>query len=186
MIGKLDWKQWVKIVLAAFLLADGALLFWNWQLRGTDPAEQARQRDRLRHQHAQLGADVQAARSIRDVVPDVDRQCDQFLKGHLPPAAGGYSAVVEDLNGISVRSGLTTKGVQYRQKEIASRGVTEVKVTASVEGSYANLVRFVNELERSRQFYVLEELTLAESSGSSVIRLSLQLKTYFRLKADAT
>lgn len=183
MTRKLDWKQWIKLAFAMLLAADAALLVWNWQLRGSAPEVQARQRDLLRSQHDALGADVRLAGDIRKRLPEVDRQCDRFVKEQLLALAGGYSAVVEDLNKISSQSGLTTRGVQYKQKELAGRGVAEVQISASVEGSYANLVRFINELERSKQFYLLEQLGLAETTAGTAIKLNLQLKTYFRLKS---
>ncbi len=179
----LTWKQWVRMVLGVLLAADAGLFFWNASARAENPRSQMEQRDRLRRQHELLGGDVRLAADIRDRLPEVEKQCDAFLRERLQPASGGYSAVAEDLNRIATTAGLSSRGIQYKQKELDERGVTEVQVTASVEGGYASLVQFINSLEKSKQFYLLEELTLVESSSNTnVIRLSLQLKTYFRLK----
>ena len=178
----LSWKQWVRIALGALLALNIALFLWNAQARASNPASQAAQLERLRRQHDALGQDVRAAVEIRDRLPDVTRQCDRFLDEQLLPVAAGYSAVLEDLTEISKRTGLHTRGVTYKEKELAGRRVAEVQISATVEGGYSNLVRFINELERSKQFYVLEELALVESNSNNSIRLGLQLKTYFRLK----
>lgn len=183
MIGNLTWKQIVRGALVLLVVVDAALLLWTVQERESNPRSQAAQRDELRRVHGALGGDVQLAADIRTRLPEVERQCDRFLKEQLLPVAAGYSSVVEDLNSIATGTGLSTKGVQYKQRELDGRGVVEVQVTAIVEGSYANLVRFINELERAKQFYLLEELALMESSTGSAIRLNMQLKTYFRLKA---
>lgn len=181
MTARFDWKKAVRVGLIVLLAADVVLLMWVWQLRGAAPEAQAAQRDILRRQHAALGGDVQQAALIRTRLPEVEKQCDQFLQQQILPQAGGYSVVVEDLNRMASQTGLTARGVQYKQKELKERGVSEVEVTANIEGGYANVVRFINALERSKQFYLLKELTLAESSGGISVRLSLQLKTYFRL-----
>lgn len=183
MIANLTGRKLVRAGLAFLLVADVALLLWTWQERESNPRSQAAQLEQLRQHHRALGGDVQLAASIRNGLPEVERQCDRFLKEQLLPLSTAYSAVVEDLNRMTAQTGLSAKGVQYKQKELASRGVAEVQVNAIVEGSYANLVRFINELERSRQFYLLEELALVESSAGNAIRLNMQLKTYFRLKA---
>jgi len=86
---------------------------------------------------------------------------------------------VADLSDISNRAGIHTGGVTFKQRELEKRGVTEVEVTTAVEGEYPNLVRFINGLERSKNFYLLDSLTLASSAGGS-IRLNLQLRTYLR------
>ena len=182
MMPRFTWKHWVRAGLGVLLAANVALFVWNWRARDANPQSQAAQRDRLRRQHSLLGGDVRLAADIRTRLPEVEKQCDRFLQEQLLPLASGYSAVVEDLNRISSESGLRTRGVQYKQKELNGRGVAEVQVSATVEGGYANLVRFINSLEKSKQFYLLEELTLVESSSNNAIRLSMQLKTYFRLK----
>jgi len=183
MMPRLTWKQWVRLALGVLLAADVALLVWNVRAREQNPQSQVALRDRLRRQHELLGGDVRQAADIRNRLPEVEKQCDRFLAEQLLPVSGGYSAVVEDLNRISNETGLSTRGVQYKQKELPGRGVAEVQVSASVEGGYSNLVRFINSLEKSKQFYLLEELTLVESSSTNSIRLSMQLKTYFRLKS---
>jgi hypothetical protein len=43
-------------------------------------------------------------------------------------------------------------------------------------------VRFINGLERSKNFYVLDGLSLAAGSGGN-LRLNLRLRTYFRTNA---
>ena len=182
-MARLTWKQWVRVTLGVLLAADVALLAWNAQAREENRPSQIGQLERLRRQHELLGGDVGLAAGIRNRLPEVEKQCDRFLQEQLLPVAGGYSAVMEDLNRISSETGLRARGVQYKQKELDGRGVAEVQVSATVEGGYANLVRFINSLEKSKQFYLLEELTLVESSANSAIRLSMQLKTYFRLKS---
>ena len=41
-------------------------------------------------------------------------------------------------------------------------------------------MRFINALERSDSFYILDRLALAASTNGQV-RLNLQLRTYFRI-----
>ena len=182
MIGRLHWKQLVRWGIVAVLVADAGLLVWNWQLRSTSLQTQATQRDQLRKQHETLGQDVRNAADIRTRTPEIEKECERFLGEQLLPVTGAYSTLAEDLNRVSKESGLQAKGISYRQNDLRDRRVVEVEVSASVEGNYQSLVKFINGLERSKQFYLLENLTLVESSGGAGIRLNLQLKTYFRLK----
>jgi len=180
--GAFHWKRMVRWAVLAVLAADAGLLFWNWQMRGAAPQSQAAQRDHLRNQHEALGKDVHHAADIRARMPGVEKECDRFLDEQLLPSTGAYSALAEDLNRIARESGLQARGISYRQDELADRRVMEVEVSASVEGNYQSLVKFINLLERSQQFYLLENLALVEASSGSGIRLNLQLKTYFRRK----
>jgi hypothetical protein len=55
----------------------------------------------------------------------------------------------------------------------------EVDIATAVEGDYDSLVQFLNKLEHSENFYVLDSLALASSSLGK-LRLNVQLRTYFR------
>jgi Tfp pilus assembly protein PilO len=48
-------------------------------------------------------------------------------------------------------------------------------------GNYADVRDFIHEIESSPEFVVIDEINLAEGSqGDSMLRLTLQLSTYFR------
>jgi len=57
-----------------------------------------------------------------------------------------------------------------------------VEIGASVSGDYPNIVRFINGLEHSDTFYVLDSLTLGAGSAGG-LGLNLHLRTYFRTAA---
>lgn len=171
------WKTRVRWALGVVFLIDALLLFANWRNGGARASAEALKR--LRSQHAQLDKDVRRARAIRERLPAVQAQCDRFFREQLQPTSRGYSAVVADLSALAAKAGLRTSGVTFRQHAVENRGVIEVGVAAAVEGDYPSLVRFINGLERSKNFYVMESLAL-ESGTAGTVRLNLELKTYFR------
>jgi Tfp pilus assembly protein PilO len=134
---------------------------------------------RLRQQHADLGADVARVHAIRGRLPEVQQQCDRFFQDEFLEAKQGYSTVVGDLTHIAEKSGLHATSVNFKQRELEKRGVSEVGITALVEGDYASLVRFINGIERSENFYLVDSLSMA-SGASGGVKLNLQLRTYFR------
>jgi len=171
-------KKMVRGILLVVLLADVALGVLYW--RGTRaPRELKREEDRLETQRKLLAAEVEIVESIRQRLPEVKRACDRFFTEDLREASSGYSSIVADLGGLAKKAGLRSEAVTFRQREIEGRNVLEVQVAATVEGDYSSLVRFVNGLERSSNFYLLDGLSLASSTGGSV-KLNLQLRTFFR------
>ncbi|MBI1749899.1 MAG: hypothetical protein HY234_06850 [Acidobacteria bacterium] len=173
------WKQWVRIALAVVLAMDGLLLYANWSSTDAGSRAAAAQLDKLRTQDKLLGADVRRVTGIRGRLPEVQRDADTFYGDEFLAAGTGYSAILADLNKISAASGLRATNVGFKERVLETRGVTEITVSAAVEGEYVSLVRFINGLERSKNFYLLDSLTLASSTGGS-IKLNLQLRTYFR------
>jgi Tfp pilus assembly protein PilO len=176
------WKKWIQVALGVVLLLDLFLVYVIWRAGGPGPQAMREQRKQLELQDKLLGADVRRAANIRDRLPVVARDCDLFFDQQFLPVKTGYSTVVADLNAISENSGLRTASVNFKQRDFEKRGLTEVGVTAVVEGDYSNLVRFINGIERSENFYLLDSLTLASSAGGT-IKLNVQLRTYFRAKS---
>ncbi len=175
------WKKRIRIAILALVGANAALFWYNGQLLGANPQAQDEQRNRLRGQHANFRAAVERAERIRAHLGQVEQDCEKFLVERLLGEETGYSVVVADLGEIARKAGLATRTVSYRPEELAKRNVMEVQVNATVEGSYPSIVRFINGLERSEHFYLMEGLTLASSQGGE-LRLNLKLRTYFRLK----
>ena len=70
-----------------------------------------------------------------------------------------------------------------RYEPVVERGsnLTRLKVSMELMGSYADVRDFIHEIESSPEFVVIDEINLAEGSqGDSMLRLTLQLSTYFR------
>ena len=173
------WKKWVRVALVVLLAADGLLVYANWSSTDAGARAAAAQRADLRNQRNLLRADVQRVAPFRDRLSDVERDANRFYTHEFLSAGTGYSAIIADLNKISKASGLRTTNVAFKERGLETRGATEITVTATVEGEYVSLVRFINGLERSSNFYLLDSLTLASSTGGN-IKLNLQLRTYFR------
>lgn len=173
------WKIWVVFGLASLLAADFALAIFLLKAAREGPQAMRQQRDRLALQAKLLNADVTRGTSIRASLPQVGKDCDNFYNDQFLPASTGYSSLIDDLGAIAQKSAVRTSGVSFAQKEVKGRGVEEITIKAAVQGGYLGLIQFVNGLERSKYFYLLDELHL-DSSNTGEIRLNLDLRTYFR------
>ncbi len=171
-------KKLIQWALAVVLGADAVLVVVNWR-PGQTPEEQRRELAARQRVHDLLAADAKRLEGIRERLPDAQSQGDKFFSEEFREASSGYSAVVADLGNIAKKAALATGALSFRQREVANRGMVEVEVAGTIEGDYAGLVRFINGLERSENFYLLDNLTLASSAGGK-LKLNLQLRTYFR------
>lgn len=168
----------IRVVLAVILLADAALLGFQWRLNGS-PHVQPGDLNRLAMMEKQYRADNTRLERFRTELPADERQWDEFFTSHFHPAAAGYSAISEDLGSLSRSAGLKSEAISFHQHAPDARGLMQVDITTSIEGDYEGLVQFLNKLEHSDNFYVLDDLTLA-SDNQGKLRLNVQLRTYFR------
>ena len=173
------WKKWIGIVLAVPLALDLALGVYLWQAGRHDPQAMRAERDGLAIQAKLLRADVLRGQKIRASLPQARAECDDFYNDSFLDGATGYSRIETDLGQIASHAGVKTTGFSFKQKPIKERGVTEISISTSLDADYPAVIQFINGLERSKNFYLLDRLHLASSTAGG-LRLEIELHTYFR------
>jgi Tfp pilus assembly protein PilO len=168
----------VRWVLVLVLAADAILIVVNWQLNSSTHVQPS-DLNRLTILEKQYRADNARLERFRTELPADEKQWDEFFTTHFHPAGAGYSAISEDLGQLSTSSGLRSDTITFHQHTPDARGLMQVDITTAVEGDYDSLIQFLNKLEHSDNFYVLDSLALASSSVGR-LRLNVQLRTFFR------
>jgi Tfp pilus assembly protein PilO len=171
-------KNAIRAVIAIVVLLDIILIGVNWSLASA-PHPSNLQVKLLDQRRSLIAADVRRAEDIRKSLPAVETDTNTFYQKDLRPGTAGYSSVVEDLGKLAKDSHLQITSTRFRPKVVEKRGVQEITVTITTQGQYADLVSFINSLERSGSFFLLDSLSL-ESSSEGGLKLNMELRTYFR------
>src|SRR6202521_1607471 len=174
----LQRNNMIRWVLAAILLADAVLIGVQWSLNSA-PHVLPSDLNRLGMMEKQYRADNARLERFKTELPADEKQRDEFFTSHFHPFAAGYSAISEDLGDLSRTAGLRSDTISFHQHAPDARGLMQVDISTAVGGAYQRLVQFLNKLEHSENFYVLDSLALASSSVGK-LRLNVQLRTYFR------
>jgi Tfp pilus assembly protein PilO len=168
----------IRWLLVLVLVADLALAAVNWKMTAA-PGDPDAELHTLRQQRALLAADVARAKKIRDELSDIERDGGEFFQKQIVPARSGYSALSGNFGDLARAAGVRTSNITYRTGNADKRGVIEIEIGATISGEYPNIVRFINGLEHSDTFYVLDSLTLGAGSSGG-LGLNLHLRTFFR------
>jgi len=125
--------------------------------------------------------DLQTAplRGLDKRVANSRAQMKAFNDKRIPP---NYSSIDRRIGELEVSSGVRLTRVQYTQGKPGA-DLTEISMDASITGSYPQIMRFVNSLERDRNFFIIRGLTLSSQQGG-LVNLRLQVSTWLR-PADA-
>ncbi len=180
-IKRRDWRPPIRLGLSILLGIDlvlAVLVFWP---AGPSFADQKQELETLR-------ADVQAKREsvshwrkIESNLPAVRKQGDDFYQHQFLPDATGYSTIMEEVDKLAVDSGVKKGQVGYQVAEVKGRPDLEsVDISTTLEGDYAKIVHFVNKLEQSNLFLIVDSLSVASSTQTRTVKLSVRLITYFR------
>jgi type IV pilus assembly protein PilO len=175
-------RRAILVVLGLLLAADLGLAAYSWQLASSPHTPQA-EFDAQSLQLKVLRGDIKSAQDIKDNMPATRKDCEKFELS-LPPVSTGSSSMSDELDEIAKKSGLQIVTRAYKQKEIPNRGMVEVTIAATVSGDYGSVVRFVNGLQRSKSFYVVDGLALTSDTrnqaATGAISVGLRVRTYFR------
>jgi len=173
-------RRLLVIAMLAVLVADAGLYF-GWVRRpvteaSADPAQVARLADEV----AGLRAEVARLARVRERAPQFGPELEKFSGQRFLSARTGWSRVWAELEASAREAGVRLGRVSYKMgEERAEPELLRVEISSSVEGQYAGLLRYLDELERSPHLYLINELTLESARGTDV-RLQLRLATYFR------
>lgn len=177
-------KKRVTILLLFLLIAaDVALGAYAWNLSSAQAAQQElglmmRNRDLLRK-------DIERAREIRGHIPAIQKDCDAFEES-LFPESTAYSTISAELDSLAAHSGLRLDSRSFKPKNVKGHNLMELTIDAQVSGDYRGVVRFLNALQRSSNFYAVEGLaarSAARGQGQGpkgALQVLVHLKTYFR------
>jgi Tfp pilus assembly protein PilO len=178
-------KRSIFTVLGLLIAADIALGVYSWQLASA-PYTSPKQFDAMSIRLDALRANIQSAQKIKDAMPQTKSDCDKFEQA-LPPESAGSSSMAAELDDIAKKAGLRVEGFSFKPKQLPDHGVTEESIEATVSGDYAAVARFVNALQRSQKFYIMDGLSVSGDSqtqkATGPLRVAVHLRTYFRMAA---
>ena len=179
-----DFKLQQRLIifcLTLLIAADLALGVYSWNLASAQSAQQ--ELSRLTLNRDLLIKDIQRAQQIRSHIPAIQKDCDAF-EHSLFPESTGYSAVSAELDALAAKSGMRLTNRALRPKAVKGRDLTELSIDAQVTGDYSGVVRFLNGLQRSTNYYAVEALSArpgtAAQGGKGALQVTVHIKTYFR------
>lgn len=105
---------------------------------------------------------------------------DEFWTEIVRVRVPGLTEAWEEIDRLASESDVL-KGRTSYDRDLLDVGLEQIKATMPVEGDYFDLVRFINRLERSPRFFLVEEVRLSQGSADdAAIRLDCSISFYLR------
>ncbi len=178
------WRRLVPPVLV--LLALNGLVFAAYtvpralQVRNAKARAADVRRD-LDRERAATAALRRQAETIRANAADTER----FYKEVVVGSRAELIPLLEEVDKMATAPGFKPSTRAYQYKEVKGADLTRVGIGVSVEGSYAQLVGFLDRVERSPRFLTIDRIGLTGGTGASSPSLRVELSTYLRGKQPA-
>jgi hypothetical protein len=183
-------RRAVMVPLALFLLANiGVLLGVVWPMqRAANGADEARYQATMSLAAARkVETDWKAKRNSKD---RADLELRRFYSEILPVNFRGAVNVANFfLQGVAADSKLVLRSGQWEPEAIKGSRLTKVSGTVTLLGDYANIRRFLYDVETAQEFVVIERVELSEANSTqndNRLELTLAVATYYVTDRNAT
>ncbi|MEW5977021.1 MAG: type 4a pilus biogenesis protein PilO [Acidobacteriota bacterium] len=173
----------VYVVLMGLILLN-APAYWFWVRpeieAGTQEREEVKAVRLELHKRLTL---VTTLKQLEARLEDSRKTYAEFTRDYIFPYGQAASELLRELEGICTEAGLSRNQASYRASSESQFGMQQINITLPIEGSYPNVRKFLNTLENSERFIIIDSVALeSEREGSGLIRLDLQLSTLFNVR----
>src|SRR3984885_3350565 len=148
----------------------GVRLFLAWSTLHAAGPDQIQQRQTA---YRALQLEMSPLRGLPQKVDLSRTKADEFYAARFPAA---YSTISSAVNDLATKNSVRLTNLAYSPRP-ALPGLIELRLDASLSGEYAPMMHFINGLERSKTFFLINGLTLTGSQGG-MVNLRLRLITY--------
>jgi len=181
-----DVKRKIRIVLGALLglnlVATGLLLFPP----GGSADDLERQLASLQSQLTQNRALLERTRLNVAAIEKARGEGDHFLDDYFLSRRTADSALLSELTAAASKAQIKEKDRAQTTEFIeGSDSLSMMTITANFEGTYRNLLGFINELDRSGKFLIIESMSAAPQQGSNTLTVSMKIDAFIRDESSA-
>lgn len=170
----------VRAGLGVLLAANLAAAVFVFHPLGGSVEDLARQMQSKRQDLTQETQRLERTRSLVGKVQQAKVEGDKFLDECTMERRSAFSSVLIDVDKMAVDSGMKPKDSSYILDPVeGSDTILQMTISQNFEGSYESLTKFVNMLDKSPRFLIIDSLQ-AQPQSSGGLSLTLRLFAFVR------
>jgi Tfp pilus assembly protein PilO len=178
-----QWREprvFLRGIIGILLLANVAAAIVALKPFGGGADDLQRQETSLQQQLSSMRKRVDADKALVDKMQNARKDRDQFLAKYVTDEGLGASTLFEELNRIAIEAGVKQLPVTFNKQDIEGSDTFKMfTVTEGYEGSYASLAKFINLVDKSPHFLIIESLnTAAPQQGTGALNVQLKIDTF--------
>lgn len=171
----------MRVILGALLAANLVAAVVAFKPFGGSADDLRREQADLRRQLGQLQDHLRDSRNLAGKMDMARREGDDFLEKYFTDRRTTYSTIIDELDRKAQEAGMKPRDRSAELNEVEGSSTLEMmSITAGFEGSYASLEKFVNLLDKSPRFLIIESMQAAPQQQSGQLTVTLKLDTFVK------
>lgn len=170
-----------RILVSLLLLANFAAALWAFKPWAGSIEDLDRQTAGLRQQIRAKEQDIARLQRTTATIETARGDGDRFIQDHILSARTLSSTLVDELAQTAKKAGIKQREARFGIEPIeGSDTMSRMVVTGYYEGTYADLMHFLNLLDRSPRLLIIESLTAAPQTNGMTLNIAMKLNAFAR------
>lgn len=170
-----------RAVLGILLLANLVAAYTVFQPLGGSAEELDEQVSLLRTQIQQKQLALQRTRALVAKIEGARTSGDEFLQTYFMDRRTTSSTILGELSAAARDAGMKYKEHTFAFDPVeGSESLSMMTISGNYEGTYGDLLEFVNRLDKSGRFLILDTLTATPVQGGASLNVNVKLNTFVR------
>lgn len=170
-----------RLVLGLLLVANLAAAYAIFRPVGGSAEELDAQLSEMRGQLQREQGQLQRMRALVAKIQQARTSGDSFLETYFMGRRTTSSTIGAELLKAAKDSGMKPKEASFTFDPIeGSDTLSMMTIVGNYEGSYGDLLQFVNRLDKSQRFLIIDTMSAAPIQGTGNLAISVKLNTFVR------
>lgn len=180
-IGSLkDPQLQFRVLLGFLLVANLVAAGFAFHLFDESPEQLAHQVTATHRQVLEETVKLNRTQMLAGKVQKGREQGTRFMADYMTSRRSTYSTIISELNQTAKDAGMKAKDAVTGLDAVQGTDSLDIlTITYSFEGSYENLVKFINLLDKSKRFLIIESLA-ATPQQSGALQVTVKLNTFVK------
>lgn len=181
-----DPRVAARVVVGALLAANLVAALAAFHPWGGSAEDLRREEESLRGQVAAARARLERTRALVAKVERARAEGDEFLDRYVTDARVTASVLIAELNRTAKEAGIRQKEATFVMEPVeGSDTLSQMTISVGYEGTYKNLTKFVNLLDKSPRFLIIENMVAAPQQSGPNLNVSFKLDTFVREQPES-
>ena len=180
-----DTQVRIRLLLGILLAANLVAAGFAFHLFDDSPEQLARQVQSARQQVLAQVVKLNHTRMLAGKVDKGREEGTKFISAYMTSRRATYSTIISEINAMALNAGMKSKDAGFGLEAVqGTDNIDMMTVTASFEGGYRNLLTFVNLVDKSRRFLIIESLGASPQQNGN-LQVTLKLNTFVKEDGNA-
>jgi type IV pilus assembly protein PilO len=178
-----DPRVVMRVIIGLLLAANLAAAVVAFKPFGGSADDLRRERQRLASQLTKLQERIKSSQELVDKVQTAHTQGDQFLDKYFMDVQTVSTSILVELSQTATEAGIKMGQAQFDHQAIeGSDSLVKWTITVGFDGTYANLVKFINQVDKSPRFLIIESMQAAapQAQGGQSLNVTLKILAFVK------